>query len=337
MTAPQTASGAPRSVIGVDVGGTKTLALRIALDPISGAPGQVVDRELTGSSADTDDAYGVIEAAVDALVARAAKAGESPVEAIGVGMAGFIDRRGVATTSPNTPGLVGVDVRGGLEARTGLRVVVDNDANCVAIAAHEELGDRVDDMVAVTLGTGIGGGVVVAGELVRGANGFAGEPGHMVIDPAGPECPCGQRGCWERYASGNGLGWLAREAAAAGRAESLVRAAGSIEAIRGETVTDLLEQDDPEAVVVFTEFAGYVALGIANLVMLLDPEVVVIGGGLAALGDRLADAVRVALADRFPAAVAHRDLRLVVAPEGPEAGARGAALLAAQQLRASPG
>lgn len=331
-----TEAGPSRSVIGVDVGGTKTLALRVALDPVSGAPGQVVDRELAGSSAGTADAYDVIQAAVVALVERAAAAGESPVAAIGLGMAGFIDRRGVATTAPNTPGLVGVDVRGRLESHTGLPVIVDNDANCVAIAAHEELGDRVDDMVAVTLGTGIGGGLVIAGELVRGANGFAGEPGHMVVDPAGPECPCGQRGCWERYASGNGLGWLAREAAAAGRAESLVRAAGSVDAIRGETVTDLLAQDDPAALVVFAEFAGYVALGIANLVMLLDPQVVVIGGGLAALGDRLAEAVRSDLADRFPAAVAHRDLRLVVAPEGPDAGARGAALLAARSSVVAP-
>jgi glucokinase len=333
-----TATGTTRSVIGVDVGGTKTLALRVVLDdPAGSVATPVLDRELSGSCADSTDAYDVIEAAVAALVERAVTTGQPAPAAIGVGMAGFIDRQGIATSSPNTPGLVGVDVGGRLAARFGVPVVVENDANCVAIAAHAELAADVADMAAVTLGTGIGGGFVVAGELVRGAHGFAGEPGHMVIDPAGPECPCGQRGCWERYASGNGLGWLGREAAAAGRGASLVRAAGSLEAIRGETVTDLLEQDDPEAEAVFAEFAGYVALGVANLLMLLDPEVVVIGGGLAALGERLADPVRAALTARFPAAVAYRELRLVVAPEGPDAGARGAALLAARRLRSEPG
>lgn len=333
MSAP----GAPRSVIGVDVGGTKTLGLHVALGAdtdaetsrSAGADTVVLDRELVASSGSTSAAADQIEAVIAALIERAAHGDGPRPEAIGLGLAGFVNRDGIVISAPNTSGLVGVDVPGRLRSRFGLPVFVDNDANCVAIAARAELAPDVDTMVAVTLGTGIGGGIIVGGRELRGANGFAAEPGHMVIDPNGPECPCGQRGCWERYASGSGLGWLAREAAAAGRGEQLIRAAGSIEAITGEHVTALVDEGDLGATTVFTEFAGYVALGIANLVVLLDPDLIVIGGGLAAQGERLSGLVRTALGERFPAASRHRDLHLVVAPEGPDAGALGAALLAA--------
>lgn len=334
-------------MIGIDVGGTKTLALRVTREPVapraamtdaiatagsSTAPiarPEVLDRERTGSAADSIVALDRIESVVATLLDRAETSGAPAPEAIGIGLAGFVSRDGIVISAPNTSGLVGVDVPGHLRSRFGLPVVVDNDANCVAIAARAELAPDVDTMVAVTLGTGIGGGIIVGGELLRGANGFAAEPGHMVIDPDGPICPCGQRGCWERYASGSGLGWLARVAAASGRADGLVAAAGSIDAIRGEHVTSLLDQGDAGATTVFGEFAGYVALGLANLIMLLDPELIVIGGGLAAQGERLSDLVRAALVERFPAATRHRELHLVVAPEGPEAGALGASLLAA--------
>ena len=322
-------------MIGIDVGGTKTLGLRVetiagAATDATGRPArpEVLDRERTGSAADSIVALDRIETVVETLLARAEAAGAPAPEAIGIGLAGFVSRDGIVISAPNTSGLVGVDVPGHLRTRFGLPVVVDNDANCVAIAARAEIAPDVDTMVAVTLGTGIGGGIIVGGELLRGANGFAGEPGHMVIDPDGPICPCGQRGCWERYASGSGLAWLARVAAASGRADSLLAAAGSIDAIRGEHVTALLDEGDVAAMAVFTDFAGYVALGLANLIMLLDPELIVIGGGLAAQGERLSDLVRAALVERFPAATRYRELHLVVAPEGPEAGALGAALSA---------
>jgi len=320
-----------RSVIGVDVGGTKTLAVRVPFDSGSGTP-VALDRERVGSDALADSAIEQIERSIQALIDRCAQVGDLPPEAIGLGMAGFISREGIAISSPNTPGLVGVDVPGRLRSRFGVPVVVDNDANCVAIAARREFAPEVETMLAVTLGTGIGGGIITGGRLLRGANGFAGEPGHMVIDPDGPQCPCGQRGCWERYASGSGLGWLARNAAAAGHADSLIAAAGTLEQISGEHVTDLMEHGDPAATAVFGEFAGYVTLGIANLIMLLDPEVVVIGGGLAAEGEVLSALVRTDLERRFPAASRHRHLTLLVAPEGPEAGALGAAILAVDAI-----
>ncbi len=118
-------------------------------------------------------------------------------------------------------------------------MVVDNDANAATVAEHRlGAGERADNLVLVTLGTGIGGGLIVDGELQRGAAGFAGEPGHMVVDPNGPPCPCGRRGCWERFASGSGLGRLARDAAHAGQAPHIVAlAGGDPEQVRGEHVT----------------------------------------------------------------------------------------------------
>lgn len=329
-------------VIGVDVGGTKTLAARVlltlsghdqavaseALEPVHVEAPSVQDRELVGSSSHEEAVLTQIEHAVAALLERS----DRRVDAIGVGLAGFIGLDGIARSAPNTPGLIGVDVEAALTARFGVPVAIDNDANCVAVAAQSMFGTPSSSILAVTLGTGIGGGIVLDGELYRGAHGFAGEPGHMVIDPSGPECPCGQRGCWERYASGSGLGWLGRIAAANGQAEAVLARAGSVDQIDGEIVTELMEQGEAGAVRIFTEFAGYVALGLANLMLLFDPKVVVIGGGLAVVGEELTALVQADLLQRFPAASRDRDVQILSAPLGPEAGALGAALLAGKML-----
>ncbi len=307
------------NVIGVDVGGTKILSILASAT-------EILDREQVASDADGPEILNQIEASIAALLERSS---ETPA-AIGVGMAGFIGLDGVARSAPNTKGLVGVDVPGTLHAKFGIPVRVENDANCVAIATRDRVAHDTDVLVAVTLGTGIGGGVIIDGGLFRGTNGFAGEPGHMVIDPSGPLCPCGQRGCWERFASGTGLAWLARRAANAGSADSLVAHAGSIEDIKGEDVSDLAAAGDTESQTVFEEFAFYVATGVANLIVLLDPQMVVIGGGLASLGDQLLGPVQTALSDHFPSATRDRDTQIVMAPGGPDAGAWGAALLARQ-------
>ncbi|CAB4692731.1 unannotated protein [freshwater metagenome] len=329
-------------VVGVDVGGTKTLAARVlvpqevqeqavpsvASQTVQAEAPSVQDRELVGSSSHEEAVLTQIEHAVAALFDRS----ERRVDAIGVGLAGFIGLDGIARSAPNAPGLIGVDVAAALTTRFGVPVVIDNDANCVAVAAQSMFGTPSSSILAVTLGTGIGGGIVLDGELYRGAHGFAGEPGHMVINPLGPECPCGQRGCWERYASGSGLGWLGRTAAASGQAEAVLARAGTVDRIDGEIVTELMEQGEAGAVGIFTEFAGYVALGLANLMLLFDPKVIVIGGGLAAVGEQLTALVQADLLQRFPAASRDRDVQILSAPLGPEAGALGAALLAAKML-----
>jgi glucokinase len=186
----------------------------------------------------------------------------------------------------------------------------------------------------VTLGTGIGGGIVTGGTLHRGNNGFGGEPGHMVVDPKGPPCPCGRRGCWERFASGSGLGRLAREAAESGNGRRMVElAGGDPEAVRGEHVTRAAQERDPDALAVFREFGWWAALGIANLVNVLDPEIVVVGGGLVGAGDVVLQPIR----DAFPELVLAADHRphvpIVAAQLGNDAGAIGAALIALDRER----
>ena len=199
-------------------------------------------------------------------------------------------------------------------------------------------GRGCDHVVLVTLGTGIGGGLVVDGEVVRGAHGFAGEIGHMVVDPSGPPCPCGGRGCWERLASGGGLGRLAREAAAAGNLRRVVAlAGGDPEAVRGEHVTRAAEAGDAEALAVVGELGRWVALGLANLVAVLDPERIVLGGGLAEMGELLLEPVRRGFDGAVEGGAARPPVQIVAARFGERAGAVGAAVLAARASWAGVG
>lgn len=310
-----TVDPADPGVLGVDVGGTKILGISVVGD-------RIVDRDRVPSQ---QEGASVVEQ-IDLVVGRLIERANRMPSGIGIGIAGFVGMDGVAVTAPNTPGLVGVDLAERLGDRYGVPVHINNDANCVAVAAAHDR-DVTGGLVAVTIGTGVGGGFMIGRRLLRGHHGFAGEPGHMVVDPNGPKCPCGNSGCWERFASGSGLAWLARRAAGEGRADSIIGAAGSIGAITGRTVTDLLDRGDAAAEAVFGEFTFYLALGIANLIMLLDPEEVVLGGGLTQLGDGLLNPVLECISERFPAAVAHRRTRIAVADLGEEAGAWGAALL----------
>ncbi|MFZ9040573.1 MAG: ROK family protein, partial [Ilumatobacteraceae bacterium] len=189
-------------------------------------------------------------------------------------------------------------------------------------------GTGATDMVLVTLGTGIGGGLVAGGRLQRGKHGFAGEYGHMVVDPDGPPCPCGRRGCWERYASGSGLARLAREAAVGRRVNRVLDiAGGDPEAVRGEMVMQAAREGDPDALAVIDDFGRWVALGLVNLTNTLDPEMFVLGGGLAAGADLYLDPIR----KWFRELIYQPELRpmpaVAFAEWGERAGAVGAALL----------
>ncbi|QXC62304.1 ROK family protein [Aquihabitans sp. G128] len=308
-------------VCGLDLGGTKLLGL--VADPAADSP-VVMDKVPTAHGAD---------AVVDSLVALAQDLigrVDGPVVALGLGAPGLVDRTGTLRYGPNIPGVIDLPFAEVLGGRLGIPVVVDNDATCAAWAEHEKGAARgANHSVTVTLGTGIGAGITVKGEVLRGAHGYAGEPGHMVVDPSGPLCPCGRRGCWERYASGSGLGWLAREAAVAGVARRVVElAGGDPESVRGEHVTAAAAEGDDEALAVVRRFAWWVALGVANLVNILDSEIVVIGGGLAEAGDLLLDPIRAAYAELVMGADHREPVPIVQAALGERAGAWGAALLA---------
>ena len=305
-------------VAGIDVGGTKVLG--VALDPDD--PTAVVDEVRVPTPDGTAPLLDVIADVVRTL-------GEAhEIAAVGVGIAGLVDRGGVLRVGPNLPGLYGVRVGDELDARLGLPVRVDNDATCAAWGEHVAGAARgVSVALLVTLGTGIGGGVIADGELVRGAHGFGGEVGHMVVDPHGPTCPCGRAGCWERFASGSGLGMLGREAALAHRFPRGVALAGQAEEVRGEHVTRAAAEGDADALAIMQRFGGWVALGIGNLLAILDSSLVVIGGGLVEAGDLLVEPVRAALPGQMLAPDERTDVRVVAAELGERAGAIGAALL----------
>jgi glucokinase len=184
----------------------------------------------------------------------------------------------------------------------------------------------------VTLGTGIGGGIISGGALNEGHNRYAGEFGHMVVDPHGPRCPCGKQGCWERFASGSGLGRLGREMAIAGEAPRLVElAGGDPELVRGEHVTAAAAEGDSSALEIMKKFGWWVALGLANLANALDPELIVVGGGLIAAGNVLIEPTRRAFGDLVEAPSARDPVRIEPARLGSAAGAIGAGLLAASR------
>lgn len=309
-----------RLLAGIDVGGTKVMGVLVQPGAVA-VPQTVASMEIPWRTGGAEVIDRVLETA-DNLV-ELARPGS--LASIGIGLAGLVGRDGVVLRSPNVPGLEGVDLVARLRAETGLPVFVGNDANCVATAARSLRGAPTDDLVAVTFGTGIGAGFIVDGRLLRGNRGFAGEPGHMVVDPRGPLCPCGQRGCWERFAAGSALEALADRAVAAGRMAPLDPELGT-----GLALVRASEAGVLAAAEVLEEFAGWVALGLANLVNLLDPAVVVLGGGVTAAGDAFLEPVRAGLR-RHPLAAVH-SVAVELAPGGPEAGAVGAALLASEAV-----
>jgi glucokinase len=312
--------------IGVDVGGTH---LRVAQVDGKGAIGHDI-------SVPTPDWPEVVDTIVTGVqhVVDATTGGPASIGAVGVGLAAIIDLDGVARYAPNIPGLIDEPLQADIAKAVDLPVVVDNDANVAAWgevmhgAAH-----GVRHGLVLTLGTGIGGGIIIDGRVYRGAHGLAAEVGHWQFDPRGRTCACGEPGHWEAWASGSGLGVLAREAAANGALPSVLeRAGGRVDAVDGVHVGDAALAGEPDALALLDTYADYVAIGCAGLANILDPEVIVISGGLVNLGDILLDRIR----DRFPRhieAPAHRPpIPIVPAALGDQAGVVGAAVRARELL-----
>ena len=279
--------------IGIDVGGTKCLG--VAIDD----SGKVV-QQFRLSTPHADELC-------NTLVEIVAQLGEATF--LGIGVPGLISPEGVIRASPNLVGAKELPLRQMLEDQLGKKVLVENDATCAALGEWK-LGaaQGATDAWVITLGTGIGGGFISGSVLQRGAHGFAGEVGHMVVDPDGPLCPCGRNGCWERFASGNGLSFLAHGE-------------------KGEDVLSRAKAGASDALSVVDTFSKWVALGLVNLTNMTDPDVIVVGGGVIVS----ADVVMPQIAHWFeqllysPKHRAHP--RLVAAQLGEQAGAIGAAML----------
>jgi glucokinase len=309
----------PPHALGIDIGGTK-----IAAGVVTG-DGRILDRTRVPTPPDDEAAtLAALLAVVDELRAR-----NPGVEAIGLGAAGLVERPGgIARWAPHNT-YRRLELRRLLHERTGLPTVVDNDANAAAWAeARFGAGAGSDDLVLVTVGTGIGGGLVLGGRLYHGGHGFAGELGHLIVDPGGDRCACGNHGCLEAMASGSTLGRLGREAAAADPAGRMAALAGRPGLVTGEVVFAAAAEGDKAALALFDRVGHWLGVGIASLVTIFDPDLVVVGGGVAATGDLLLAPARSSF-ERYVHARAHRDLPPVVpARLGADAGLVGAATLA---------
>ncbi len=315
--------------IGVDVGGTKVAAGVVDED------GRIIAKlkRSTPAASPRRTEQAIADAVTELL-------GQHQVTAIGLGAAGFVD--GARATMLFAPNLAWRDepLKQRVEERLGREVVVENDANASAWAeARFGAARGYRDVMLVALGTGIGAGILIGGELYRGRWGIAGEPGHVRVVPDGRLCGCGNRGCWEQYCSGNALVAEAREFARRtpeGAIRLLQLGGGEPEGISGPVITQAATEGDPAALRCFQTIGGWLGQGLADLAAILDPACFVIGGGVSEAGEKLLDPARAA----FERALTGRGYRplaeIKVAQLGEDAGIVGAADLARVSLQAAP-
>jgi glucokinase len=308
-------------VLGVDVGGTK-----IAVGAVRSAEAQDrVERPTQLSST------GALLDGLEATVNEVIRAAGTPA-AIGVGVPSQIEYgTGTVETSVNIP-LAGVPLRAELGRRFGVPVFVDNDANCAALAEAQLV--PCDNLVMITLGTGVGGGVIIHGRIFRGAHGLGAELGHFAVNADGPPCPgnCPNSGCLEAYCSGQALERDATELAEDKPGSRLSRALGADGKVSGRELVTVAEEGDPDALLIFDRFARMLGVGIAGFVNVFQPEQLVIGGGLSRASHLYFQrAVQEAAARALPAL--WRRVKVSLARGGADAGVIGAGALAAQEVQ----
>ncbi|HWI65965.1 MAG TPA: ROK family protein [Symbiobacteriaceae bacterium] len=315
-------------VLGIDIGGTKLAAGVVALD------GEQVsqDRVPTLVHEGPDK---VIERLIDLCRTTVANSGVpwNQILAGGVGCGGPLDpHTGVIMEPPNLPGWIDVPLVARLQSALGIPVYLDNDANAAALGEHRfGAGRGVDNMVYLTISTGVGGGIIIGGRLYQGENGNAGEIGHMSVAYDGRPCNCGSRGCLEAYASGTNIAARARDAVLAGEPSLLVEIAGGAEAITGETMEAALRAGDPLAVRIWDETMEILGAGIANVVNIFNPRRVVLGGGITNFGSLLFDPIRRIALSRAMGPLTEV-VSIVPAELGGQVGVLGAAAVALERL-----
>jgi glucokinase len=303
--------------IGIDVGGTK-----IAAGVVDGEGKILEDQRCETPARDTHATQAAIVRLVTELASR------HDVKAVGIGAAGFVSSdRATVLFAPN---LAWRNEPLGLAVHTQVQlpVVVENDVNAAAWGEFRfGAGADVDDLLMVAVGTGVGGGVVINGQLLRGSFGVAAEIGHMRVVPQGLLCGCGRHGCWEQYASGRALVREARSRVFDG--DSLLDVAGGQPAqIDGQMITREAQAGDALCIALLSDLGYWLGEGIATLAAVLDPGVVVVGGGVAEAGDLLMAPLQKAFDDNLTAAHNRPHLQLRLATLGNEAGLIGAADLA---------
>ncbi|WP_068433529.1 ROK family glucokinase [Piscicoccus intestinalis] len=314
------------ATVGIDIGGTKISA------GIVDGEGHIVQQARADTPATEPDA---IVATASSLVRRLAAHGE--FEAVGVACAGMIDaERSMVRFAPNIAWR-DAPLRSMLEEQLNVPVVIENDANAAAWGEFLYGPARdVADMALITIGTGVGGGVVFDGELMRGAYGIAGELGHMRVVPGGHLCGCGNRGCWEQYASGSALVRDAREVmrTAPGLARTLNELAGNDpEALEGPHVTKAAKDGDPASIELLSDLGRWIGEGAASIAAIIDPSMFVLGGGVAQAGDLLLEPAVAAFRRNLSGRGYRPEATWALASLGNEAGLIGAAALARREKR----
>ena len=273
-------------IVAIDLGGTQ---LRAALCTPDGVIHQRV-RKKTRAKRGT-------EAVLDRIsqVAEQVWPTKGKVRAMSISAPGPLDPfKGIVLESPNLPGWERVPLREIMASRFNVPVAVGNDANLAALGEHRfGAGVGYDDMIYLTISTGIGGGILLGGSLLLGHRGLAGEIGHMVLQPGGPQCGCGNQGCLEALASGTAIGRQARTLAASGRAPAILAAAGgSVAQVTSRSVGEAAIQGDKTAQDLLEHAGRYIGIGIANLMHLFNPQRFVLGGGVTNAGDLLFEPIR---------------------------------------------
>jgi glucokinase len=315
--------------IGVDVGGTKIAASTVD------EQGRILHQARRETPAQD---VGAIATAIAAVVEELRERhGPGEVLGVGVACAGFIDVTGsVVLFAPN---LAWRDepLAERIRQATGMPVLLENDANAAAWGEFRFGAARdVDDMVMVTLGTGVGGGIISRHQVLRGAHGMAAEIGHMRVVPDGHRCGCGNRGCWEQYASGSALVREAREMVRAGSphaAELEARCGGDADRLTGQMVTEAAQDGDQAARELLEDLGRWVGEGVASLIAVLDSDMIVVGGGVSAAGDLVLDPARAAFQRQLTGRGHRPEPAMVPARLGNDAGMIGAADLAALRAR----
>lgn len=322
--------------IGIDIGGTKVAG------GVVDNTGRVLERtrrDTPHRSMSPDVVENTIVEVVDELMSAVPPGGTQQVVAVGIGAAGFVGAdRATVVFAPHLSWRH-EPLRDALSRRVALPIFVDNDANAAAWAEWRFGAGRGEShLVIVNLGTGIGGGFVIHGKVQRGRFGIAGEFGHMQVVPNGLRCECGNRGCWEQYASGNALVREARGlilARSPMASDLLMHVGGDAGALTGPLITSAAQAGDQTAVELLAEIGGWLGVGIANLAAAFDPGTFVVGGGVSAAGDLLLNPARETFRRQLPGRGYRPEADIIAAELGNEAGLIGAADLARIDLGSS--
>jgi glucokinase len=308
-------------LLAIDLGGSKIVTALVS------PKGEIIAREYIPTLAEegTEVVIGRMLAAIDSVTSKA-NLPRSSFFNIAVAAAGAIDpEKGIVTASPNLPGWLDVPLKEIVEKATGLETFLINDASAAALGEHHfGAGRGVNNLIYITVSTGIGGGIIINGKLYTGVSGSAGEIGHMTIDVNGPRCNCGNIGCLEVLASGTAVAREAQRLIGRGKKTIITELAeGEPQNITAQTVAAAAQKGDALALAIISKAATYLGIGLVNLVNIFNPEMIIIGGGMSRMGDMLLEPARQVVAERAFQLPAQR-VRIVPSQLGDNAAVLGA-------------